>query len=150
VNKKGTHSWYTRWRGLEIMFHVSTCLPFASWDQHKLQISRVIGNDITNIIFIEGTQPYNPDALISAVTHVFGVVQPIVGADSTRCLLLFIDLSCLSHIEWRFCSYRVGVASKAFVPRFNPDLPAELSSSNLKDLFLTKSTCHLPSTCLPL
>jgi hypothetical protein len=84
VNKKGTHSWYTRWRGLEIMFHVSTCLPFASWDQHKLQISRVIGNDITNIIFIEGTQPYNPDALISAVTHVFGVVQPIVGADSTR------------------------------------------------------------------
>jgi hypothetical protein len=43
VNKKGKHSFYTRWRGLEIMFHVSSLLPYAEWDENKLQISRVIG-----------------------------------------------------------------------------------------------------------
>ncbi len=69
MNKKGKNSVYTRWRGLEIMFHVSTLLPYADWDDNKLQISRVIGNDITNVIFMEGDQPYNPEAIVSAVTR---------------------------------------------------------------------------------
>lgn len=60
---------YTKWRGLEIMFHVSTLLPYNANDHAKVQIARVIGNDITNIVFLEGEGKYNPGTFNSAVTR---------------------------------------------------------------------------------
>ncbi len=32
----GTHSVFTQWRGIEIMFHVSTLLPFEQNDPQKV------------------------------------------------------------------------------------------------------------------
>lgn len=50
----GTESVYTAWKGIEIMFHVSTLLPHEENDPQKLQKKRHIGNDIVCVAFIEG------------------------------------------------------------------------------------------------
>lgn len=47
----GTESVYTRFRQKEIMFHVSTLLPYTVGDLQQLQRKRHIGNDIVAIIF---------------------------------------------------------------------------------------------------
>lgn len=47
----GTESVYTSFRQKEIMFHVSTLLPFTPGDAQQLQRKRHIGNDIVAIIF---------------------------------------------------------------------------------------------------
>ena len=44
---------YTIWRGIEIMFHVSTLLPYEKNDPQKLQRKRHIGNDIVCVVFLE-------------------------------------------------------------------------------------------------
>ena len=36
----GHHSVFTQWRGIEIMFHVSTLLPFEQNDPQKVNVSR--------------------------------------------------------------------------------------------------------------
>lgn len=33
----GTHSVYTNWRNIEIMFHVSTMLPYEAHDAQKVK-----------------------------------------------------------------------------------------------------------------
>lgn len=67
-NSRGTHSVYTHWRDFDIMFHVSTLLPYDQWDVPKVQRSRMIGNDVVNIIFQEGDTPFPANALPGAVT----------------------------------------------------------------------------------
>lgn len=47
----GTESIYTHFRQNEIMFHVSTLLPFTVGDTQQLQRKRHIGNDIVAIVF---------------------------------------------------------------------------------------------------
>lgn len=68
-NKRGTHSVFTTFRDYQIMFHVSTMLACPPGDTEKLCRSRMIGNDIVNVIFMEGTTPYNPTTLLGAVTR---------------------------------------------------------------------------------
>ncbi len=70
-NKKGTHSIYTEYKGFSIMYHVCTMLPFVESDPLKLGRSRVIGNDVVNIIYHEGDVPYHPRTLTGAVTCTF-------------------------------------------------------------------------------
>ena len=53
-NHTGTESFYTQLRdGREIMFHVSTMLPFLTNDKQQLQRKRHIGNDMVCIVFQE-------------------------------------------------------------------------------------------------
>nr|CAH7753983.1 unnamed protein product [Callosobruchus chinensis] len=49
----GLYSVYTNWRNIEIMFHVSTLLPYEKHDPQKLQRKRHIGNDIVCVVFLE-------------------------------------------------------------------------------------------------
>ena len=49
----GLYSVYTHWRNIEIMFHVSTQLPYERHDPQKLQRKRHIGNDIVCVVFLE-------------------------------------------------------------------------------------------------
>lgn len=50
-NQTGVESVYTRYKSREIMFHVSTLLPFTVGDPQQLQRKRFVGNDIVSIIF---------------------------------------------------------------------------------------------------
>ena len=53
INNEGLYSVYTYWRGIEIMFHVSTLLPYEKNDPQKLQRKRHVGNDIVCVVFLE-------------------------------------------------------------------------------------------------
>ncbi|KAE9555444.1 hypothetical protein FO519_001381 [Halicephalobus sp. NKZ332] len=101
----GTESVYTEFRQKEIMFHVSTLLPFTVGDTQQLQRKRHIGNDIVAIVFQEENTPFSPDLIASNFLHAYVVVQPIdSGTDRLR--------------------YRVSVTARDDVPFFGPTLPA--------------------------
>ncbi|KNC98044.1 uncharacterized protein SPPG_06458 [Spizellomyces punctatus DAOM BR117] len=99
-NMTGTHSIYTKWQGYEIMFHVSTLLPYIPGDRQQLERKRHIGNDIVIIIFSESDSPFQLSSITSHQNHVVAVVSPVEGD-----------------------RYRLTVAPKSGVPGFTPDLP---------------------------
>ena len=77
----GSQSIYTNWRNIEIMFHVSTMLPYEKHDLQKLQRKRHIGNDIVCVVFLEAENtPFSPTCIKSHFLHTF-----IIGK-------LFIDM----------------------------------------------------------
>ena len=78
----GLHSVFTHWRGIEIMFHVSTLLPFTEGDPQQLQRKRHIGNDIVAIIFQEENTPFVPDMIASHFLHTYLVIQPLDSCSS--------------------------------------------------------------------
>ncbi|PAV55805.1 hypothetical protein WR25_07221 [Diploscapter pachys] len=101
----GQHAVYTEFRGREVMFHVSTLLPFTLGDAQQLQRKRHIGNDIVAIVFQEANTPFAPDMIASNFLHAYVVVQPIDPlTDRVR--------------------YKVSVAARDDVPFFGPTLPA--------------------------
>uniref|UniRef100_T1JIJ7 Rap-GAP domain-containing protein n=1 Tax=Strigamia maritima TaxID=126957 RepID=T1JIJ7_STRMM len=72
----GTTSVYSYWRGIEIMFHVSTMLPYDKNDPQKLQRKRHIGNDIVCVVFLEAESTnFSPTCIKSHFLHTFIVVQ---------------------------------------------------------------------------
>lgn len=73
----GEESLYEQFRDMELMFHVSTLLPFKQNDSQQLERKRHIGNDIVAIIFQEENTPFCPDIIASHFLHVYIVVQPI-------------------------------------------------------------------------
>lgn len=118
----GTHSIYTRWRDrYEIMFHVSTMLPFSTDNPQQLERKRHLGNDIVVIIFKEGNTPYIPNTISSEFNHVIVVVQPEFVGDKVM--------------------YRLAVGSKDGVPTFGPTLPSNPIfevGDQLRDLLICK------------
>ncbi|XP_059912528.1 signal-induced proliferation-associated 1-like protein 2 [Gadus macrocephalus] len=76
TDSTGTHSLYTRYQDYEIMFHVSTMLPYTSNNTQQLLRKRHIGNDIVTIVFQEpGAVPFTPRSIRSHFQHVFIIVQ---------------------------------------------------------------------------
>ncbi|XP_031831114.1 rap GTPase activating protein radish isoform X2 [Nomia melanderi] len=72
----GLYSVYTNWRGIEIMFHVSTMLPYEKNDPQKLQRKRHIGNDIVCVVFLEADNTqFNPACIKSHFLHTFILVR---------------------------------------------------------------------------
>ncbi|PKU44387.1 rap1 gtpase-activating protein 1-like isoform x6 [Limosa lapponica baueri] len=100
----GTESVYTNFRGKEIMFHVSTKLPFTEGDSQQLQRKRHIGNDIVAIIFQDESTPFVPDMIASNFLHAYVVVQLTPGATGDT-------------------FYKVSVTARDDVPFFGPPLP---------------------------
>lgn len=98
----GTHSVYTEIYGYEIMFHVSTMLPFIPSDPQQLERKRHLGNDVVVIVFKEGDEPFHPDSLKSEFNHVFIVVQKC-GVDEEGTTLYRVELSCKESVchPWR-------------------------------------------------
>nr|XP_043897235.1 rap1 GTPase-activating protein 2-like isoform X2 [Solea senegalensis] len=100
----GSQSVYTVHRRQEIMFHVSTKLPFTEGDTQQLQRKRHIGNDIVAVVFQEEATPFVPDMIASNFLHAFVVVQvEDLGSDVT--------------------TYKVSVTAREDVPPFGPPLP---------------------------
>jgi len=101
----GTHALYEVHKGHEIMFHVSTLLPFVETDSQQLQRKCHIGNDIVAIVFQDTNTPFSPDMITSHFLHAYIVIQVIDPCtDKTR--------------------YRVSVTAKDDVPHFNPPIPS--------------------------
>ncbi|KAI9333768.1 hypothetical protein DFJ73DRAFT_764253 [Zopfochytrium polystomum] len=98
-NNTGTQSLYTKWQGYEIMFHVSTFLPFNDKDKQQLERKRHIGNDIVVVLFSESELPFQLSTITSQQNHVIAIVQPANEG------------------------YRLTMATKNGVPAFTPDLP---------------------------
>ncbi|XP_065819132.1 rap1 GTPase-activating protein 2 isoform X3 [Labrus bergylta] len=100
----GSQSVYTVHRHQEIMFHVSTKLPFTEGDTQQLQRKRHIGNDIVAVVFQEEATPFVPDMIASNFLHAFILVQ--VEEPCSDCT-----------------SYKVSVTAREDVPPFGPPLP---------------------------
>uniref|UniRef100_A0A8C5WA07 Signal-induced proliferation-associated protein 1 n=1 Tax=Microcebus murinus TaxID=30608 RepID=A0A8C5WA07_MICMU len=105
TDSTGTHSLYTTYQDHEIMFHVSTMLPYTPNNQQQLLRKRHIGNDIVTIVFQEpGSKPFCPTTIRSHFQHVFLVVR--AHAPCTP-----------------YTSYRVAVSRTQDTPAFGPALP---------------------------
>ncbi|XP_046962369.1 signal-induced proliferation-associated 1-like protein 2 [Vanessa cardui] len=78
TDSTGLFSVYTTYQGCEIMFHVSTMLPYTPNNRQQLLRKRHIGNDIVTIVFQEpGAAPFTPRNIRSQFQHVFVVVRVI-------------------------------------------------------------------------
>ncbi|XP_018607653.1 signal-induced proliferation-associated 1-like protein 2 isoform X1 [Scleropages formosus] len=105
TDSTGTHSLYTRYQDYEIMFHVSTMLPYTANNTQQLLRKRHIGNDIVTIVFQEpGALPFTPKAIRSHFQHVFIVVQ--------------VHYPCTDRTY-----YRVAVTRSKDIPLFGPLFP---------------------------
>ncbi|XP_074499659.1 rap1 GTPase-activating protein 1 isoform X8 [Sebastes fasciatus] len=100
----GTESVYCNYRNKEVMFHVSTKLPFTDGDTQQLQRKRHIGNDIVAILFQEENTPFVPDMIASNFLHAYIVVQVVNP--------------CTDNVL-----YKVSVTARDDVPFFGPALP---------------------------
>jgi hypothetical protein len=69
---------YTIYEGHEIMFHVSTQLPYIRGSRQQLERKRHIGNDIVTIVFQdvdENEEPdFTPSSARSQFQHIFALV----------------------------------------------------------------------------
>ncbi|KAM6046314.1 rap1 GTPase-activating protein 1 [Chlamydotis macqueenii] len=100
----GSESVYCHFRDKEIMFHVSTKLPYTEGDAQQLQRKRHIGNDIVAVVFQDENTPFVPDMIASNFLHAFVVVQ-------------------LERGRSQGTLYKVSVTARDDVPFFGPPLP---------------------------
>ncbi|XP_023384903.1 rap1 GTPase-activating protein 1 isoform X2 [Pteropus vampyrus] len=100
----GTESVYCNFRNKEIMFHVSTKLPYTEGDTQQLQRKRHIGNDIVAVVFQDENTPFVPDMIASNFLHAYVVVQAEGGGPDGPL-------------------YKVSVTARDDVPFFGPPLP---------------------------
>ncbi|XP_062937724.1 GTPase-activating Rap/Ran-GAP domain-like protein 3 [Cynocephalus volans] len=101
----GIHSVYTVYQGHEIMFHVSTMLPYSRENKQQVERKRHIGNDIVTIVFQEGEESspaFKPSMIRSHFTHIFALVRYDQQNDN----------------------YRLKIFSEESVPLFGPPLPS--------------------------
>ncbi|KJE96379.1 hypothetical protein CAOG_06714 [Capsaspora owczarzaki ATCC 30864] len=114
----GTHSIWTSYHGHQIMFHVSTMLPFSADNAQQLERKRHLGNDIVTIVFVDGdaSTPYeplfDPDEIKSHFIH----VNAIVRYDPSR------------------QQYLLNMATKDCVNEYGPPLPNPAVFSHKADL----------------
>lgn len=101
----GTHSVYTKFRNKELMFHVSTLLPFSTNDKQQLTRKRHIGNDLVTIVFQEpGSLPFSPKTIRSQYQHIFIIVRALSPNSFNT-------------------QYSVAVSYSKDIPAFGPPLP---------------------------
>ncbi|XP_028320060.1 signal-induced proliferation-associated 1-like protein 3 isoform X2 [Gouania willdenowi] len=105
TDSTGTQSLYTTYQGYEVMFHVSTMLPYMPNNPQQLLRKRHIGNDIVTIIFQEpGALPFTPQNIRSHFQHVFVIVR--------------VHNPCSENTF-----YSVAVTRMKDVPPFGPPIP---------------------------
>uniref|UniRef100_A0A8D0A3S4 GTPase-activating Rap/Ran-GAP domain-like protein 3 n=1 Tax=Sander lucioperca TaxID=283035 RepID=A0A8D0A3S4_SANLU len=93
----GIKSIYTVYQGHELMFHVSTMLPYSKENKQQVERKRHIGNDIVTIVFQEGddaSSSFKPSMIRSHFTHVI------------------------------YLCHRLKIFSEESVPLFGPPLPS--------------------------
>uniref|UniRef100_A0A673B6Z8 GTPase-activating Rap/Ran-GAP domain-like protein 3 n=1 Tax=Sphaeramia orbicularis TaxID=375764 RepID=A0A673B6Z8_9TELE len=100
----GIKSIYTVYQGHELMFHVSTMLPYSKENKQQVERKRHIGNDIVTIVFQEGddaSSSFKPSMIRSHFTRI-----------------LHVDSVCQEKNEV------LKIFSEESVPLFGPPLPS--------------------------
>jgi len=112
-------TFYTSWRGFEIMYHV---VPFL----HQDQVRRLVGNDKAIIYFQEETA-FVPN-FRSDVNSIGVVVQPCTSGGNT--------------------GYLVGAFTRPNVKTFHPSLPSApiTNRKKLKDLLISTAISGIEAT----
>ncbi|XP_004859083.1 signal-induced proliferation-associated 1-like protein 3 isoform X3 [Heterocephalus glaber] len=106
TDSTGTHSLYTTYQDYEIMFHISTLLPYTPNNRQQLLRKRHIGNDIVTIIFQEpGALPFTPKNIRSHFQHVFIIVR--------------VHNPCTENV-----CYSMAVTRSKDAPPFGPPIPS--------------------------
>lgn len=104
TDSTGTNSIYATYQDCEVMFHVSTMLPFTPNNRQQLLRKRHIGNDIVTIVFQEpGALPFTPKNIRSQFQHVFVIVRAVNPCSENT-------------------YYRVAVSRSKEVPVFGPPI----------------------------
>nr|XP_045005266.1 signal-induced proliferation-associated 1-like protein 2 isoform X2 [Jaculus jaculus] len=123
TDSTGTHSLYTTYKDYELMFHVSTLLPYMPSNRQQLLRKRHIGNDIVTVVFQEpGALPFTPKNIRSHFQHVFVIVK--------------VHNPCTENV-----CYSVGVSRSKDVPPFGPPIPKGVTfpkSAVFRDFLLAK------------
>ncbi|KAM6997422.1 signal-induced proliferation-associated 1-like protein 2 isoform 4-T7 [Tautogolabrus adspersus] len=123
TDSTGTHSLYTTYKDYELMFHVSTMLPYTPNNRQQLLRKRHIGNDIVTIVFQEpGALPFTPKHIRSHFQHVFVIVK--------------VHNPCTDNV-----CYSVSVSRSKDVPPFGPPIPKSVTfpkSAVFRDFLLAK------------
>lgn len=123
TDSTGTHSLYTTYKDYELMFHVSTMLPYTPNNRQQLLRKRHIGNDIVTIVFQEpGALPFTPKNIRSHFQHVFVIVK--------------VHNPCTEGV-----CYSVAVSRSKDVPPFGPPIPKSVTfpkSAVFRDFLLAK------------
>ncbi|XP_077586338.1 signal-induced proliferation-associated 1-like protein 2 isoform X8 [Stigmatopora nigra] len=123
TDSTGTHSLYTTYKDYELMFHVSTMLPYTPNNRQQLLRKRHIGNDIVTIVFQEpGALPFTPKSVRSHFQHVFVIVK--------------VHNPCTDNV-----CYSVSVSRSKDVPPFGPPIPKSVTfpkSAVFRDFLLAK------------
>jgi len=102
-NKTGLQSIFTTHNDCEIMFHVSTLLPYSTTDSQQLERKRHLGNDIVVIVFVEGNNArYVSSTISSHFNHILCIIHPVVTLGIT--------------------SYRLQIATRTGVAPFGPTI----------------------------
>jgi len=122
-NSNGTHSIFAKWKHHQVMFHVSTYLPYSANAESQIGRKKFIGNDITTIVFLDGENAtFVPPAISGDFLHIFAVIRPCKTVNGEP-------------------GYELGVASKNGVRPFGPNLPSNPifpRKKYFKDFLLTK------------
>ncbi|XP_077960148.1 signal-induced proliferation-associated 1-like protein 2 isoform X4 [Gasterosteus aculeatus] len=123
TDSTGIHSLYTTYKDYELMFHVSTMLPYTPNNRQQLLRKRHIGNDIVTIVFQEpGALPFTPKHIRSHFQHVFVIVK--------------VHNPCTDNV-----CYSVAVSRSKDVPPFGPPIPKSVTfpkSAVFRDFLLAK------------
>ncbi|KFM59861.1 Signal-induced proliferation-associated 1-like protein 2, partial [Stegodyphus mimosarum] len=119
----GLYSIFNTHQDCEVMFHVSTLLPYTPNNKQQLLRKRHIGNDIVTIVFQEpDALPFTPKNIRSQFQHVFIVVRVVNPCSDNTC-------------------YRVAVSRSKEVAPFGPPIPESATfpkSKKFADFLLAK------------
>ncbi|KAI7908328.1 uncharacterized protein BX663DRAFT_424630 [Cokeromyces recurvatus] len=76
TGESGKYAYVSKWNDFDILFHVAPLMPSHNNDKQQVLRKKHIGNDIVCIIFLEGNQKFNPNAIRSQFLHVYIIIKP--------------------------------------------------------------------------
>jgi hypothetical protein len=121
----GKQSVFTVWRGLEIMYHVATLLPYDPQDPQQLTKRKYLESNTAMIVFKDGPPALNPRELITDVT----------------CVVIVVELIETATLTSPVAKYRIAVVVKDGVAPFGPDMPRSgefKHGEQMRDFILAK------------
>lgn len=99
-NTTGTKSVVGKYRDLNIMFHVSTMLPYSPANKQQIARKTHLLNDLGLVVFKEPGVPFDPACLAAKTQHFVIVVEPVDAFSETL--------------------YRVSCVHRTDMPSFGP------------------------------
>ncbi|KNE56268.1 hypothetical protein AMAG_02097 [Allomyces macrogynus ATCC 38327] len=113
----------------DLMFHVSTLLPYSPTDPQQVQRKAKIGNDLVCVVYVDDFVP--PPALAGADAHRVAAladlaqVAPVFDPTMIQSHFLTVYLVVAPCVMDGVAGHRVAVVAQADVPSFGPPLPPD-------------------------